>query len=68
MEVALGLGLAADVVVPCERYETTFTERGDRDRYRVLLARAATVTTLPFVEPSEDAFLMAGHYVVDRCG
>jgi hypothetical protein len=31
-----------------------------------LLARAATVNVLPFAEPSEDAYLAAGKYVVDR--
>ena len=51
-------------VVPCATYEATFAER-ERLVYRHLLAKAARVQVLPFSNPTEDAFLAAGHRVVE---
>lgn len=65
-EAALALGICVDVVVPCSRYEDTF-QGDDKAKYRELLARVTTAITLDFNEPSQEAFLAAGKYVVDRC-
>lgn len=64
--IALGYGFALEVIVPCARYESTFTETELRD-YRSLLRSAASVTTLGFGEPCESAFMAAGQAIVDRC-
>jgi len=66
-EAALSLGLPVDVVLPCSLYEDTFHGDDEKTKYRALLARSAKVVTLDFVEPSQDAFLAAGKYVVDHC-
>lgn len=54
------------VIVPCDAYESTFTEV-DRRRYADLLATATSVVRLPHDQPSEDAFLDAGQRVADEC-
>jgi hypothetical protein len=54
------------IIIPSEGYVTTFSERDDLDRFWNLLGRADTVETLNYPEPSEDAFLAAGHRVVDN--
>lgn len=66
VETALALGRPIDVILPCAGYETTFSDANSAMRYRDLLARAVTVHTLDFPRPSEEAFLAAGKYIVDR--
>jgi hypothetical protein len=53
-----------EVVVPSEDYETTFRSH-DLLIYRRLLERARSRRILPFDKPSEEAFMAAGHVVVD---
>lgn len=65
-EAAFVLGLAADIVLPCEHYAMSFAGPTEKARYRELLAKAASVETLAFVETCEEAFLAAGKYVVDH--
>lgn len=55
------------VVIPSDGYESTFSEAEELRSYLQLLAEATTVATLSFPEPSEAAFLAAGHAVVDEC-
>ncbi len=62
----LDAGASLTVIVPSRRYESTFTSAAARAGYEHLLARAASVYTLDFMEPSEEAFLDAGHRVVDE--
>lgn len=52
------------VIIPSEGYATTFDD-GDRARYTALLAAAEDTTTLPYATPGEQAYLAAGHSVVD---
>jgi hypothetical protein len=59
------LGIPYLVVIPCDRYEQTFTETQDLESYRSLLSTADEVIRLPFDEPSEVAFFEAGKKVVD---
>lgn len=56
-------GLPYSVVIPCERYEETFSG-AERDKYFYLLSKASSVVTLEFVKPSEQAFYEAGKEVV----
>lgn len=60
------LGGRLHVVIPCKGYEKTFDPLALKT-YRLLLGKAATVETLPFDEPSEQAFYAAGKAVVDAC-
>lgn len=62
----LALGGSIEVILPAELYETTFEEGEERSVYRALLSQATRVDTLPFVEPSEDAFMAAGEEIVRR--
>lgn len=54
-------------VVPSADYTTTFEEPATRATYEDLLARSHEVVRLDFTEPGEQAYLAAGHYVVDHC-
>lgn len=54
------------VVIPCDGYEGTFSCKENLDLYLQLIEQAHVVHQLNFPEPSEDAFLQAGRYVVDH--
>lgn len=62
----LAAGGHLHAVLPCQGYEEMLEET-DRARYRRLLEQAQAIETLPFEEPSEDAFYAAGRRVVERC-
>jgi hypothetical protein len=53
------------VIVPCDNYETTFSNESDLDRYVKFCNQAARIEKLPFPAPSEEAYLAAGKQVVD---
>jgi hypothetical protein len=53
------------VIIPCERYETTFSTAETRNSYSALLNQAHSIEKLPHTQPSETAFLDAGKRVVD---
>ena len=61
----LAAGHKLEAVIPCREYATTFDVAGLAD-YSELLGQAGTVVTLDFGQPSEDAFLAAGKYIVDN--
>ena len=63
----LAAGGVLDVIVPCQDYPGSMVSDEGRARFAELRAAARTVTTLPYAEPSEEAFLAAGHALVDRC-
>jgi hypothetical protein len=63
--VVLDRGGLLHVVIPCRRYEEAFASAGAAQAFSSLLARAADIETLPFPEPSEEAFCAAGCRVVD---
>ena len=52
-------------VIPCQGYETTFTDDAALQSFRRLLESAGSVETLAYDRPSEDAFLAAGNRVVE---
>jgi hypothetical protein len=60
----LAAGGELRVILPSEGYATTFGD-GDRARYAALLAAAMDTTTLRYAAPGEQAYLAAGHAVVD---
>ena len=64
-EAVLDAGGQLHIVIPSREYEATFSRPEHLARYRVLLGRAELVETLDYPEPNEDAFLHAGHCVVD---
>jgi hypothetical protein len=53
------------VLVPFPTYEETFAPGSDRERYRELLARAASVETLPARDTAEESYLAAGQRIAD---
>jgi hypothetical protein len=63
----LAAGGVLEVILPCEDYARSLATDGGRVRLAQLRRAAGTVTTLPYPEPSEQAFLAAGHAVVERC-
>lgn len=64
-EAILELGGEVEVVIPCDRYASTFNAEA-LTKFNRLLSRATAVTVLPFPEPSESAFLAGGLVVVER--
>jgi hypothetical protein len=58
-------GGSLHAIIPCRRYESTFSEPESLNQFKFLLARAQEIETLEYPEPCEEAFLDAGHRVVD---
>ena len=63
----LAAGGTLEVVLACEGYASTLIEDDSRKRFEHLRRAAAKVTTMPYPEPSDQAFLAAGQALVDRC-
>lgn len=63
----LAAGGQLHVVIPGQGYAQTFATVDARDTYAALLSLATKAVTLPYPEPSEDAFLAAGRHIVDGC-
>jgi len=59
------LNIPYRAVIPCQEYQKTFA-RKDLVKFRRLIAGAESRITLPFVEPSEEAFYQAGKRIVDE--
>ena len=64
-ENVLKSGGKLHVIVPCERYESTFEDRGSLKRFNEYLDNADKIETLAYTHPSEEAFLDAGKRVAD---
>lgn len=62
----LDLGGALEVVVPAEHYRDGL-EPEEQDGYDELIATAAHIERLAFVESTSEAHLAAGQTIVDRC-
>lgn len=63
----LAAGGQLHAVIPSEAYEDSFATDESVKSYRALLGLAAHSTTLHFPAPNEDAYLAAGHHIVDHC-
>lgn len=53
------------IIIPCQGYEAAFSNNSDLERFRRLLGKAESVETLNYPKPSEEAYLAAGHHIVD---
>jgi hypothetical protein len=60
-------GGTLEVVLPCAHYAASLAAGASRVRFEDLRRAAATVVTMPYQEPSDEAYLAAGHALVDRC-
>jgi hypothetical protein len=63
----LAAGGTLEAVLPCEGYAGSLIADESRTRFEDLRRAAGTVVTLPYPEPSDQAFLAAGQALVDRC-
>ncbi|SNY38907.1 nucleoside 2-deoxyribosyltransferase [Paractinoplanes atraurantiacus] len=63
----LQAGGTLEAVLPCEGYAASLITDDSRTRLAELCRAAAKVTTMPYPEPSEQAYLAAGQAMVDRC-
>lgn len=63
----LAAGGELHVVIPSEGYEDSFTSDGGRATYSRLIELAESRLVMPFLAPSEEAFLAAGHEVASSC-
>ena len=66
VKTALELGIPVEVIIPCSQYEDIYDSTEVREEYRYLLGRCQQVHKLPFQECSDDAYLAAGHWIVDH--
>jgi hypothetical protein len=66
-ELVLRKGAELHAVIPSQDYEKTFKSPEDGRRYSRLLERSASITTLPYPNPTEEAFLAGGIVVTERC-
>lgn len=66
VRVAFQQGIPVEAVLPCAEYETIFHSEEERHAYTHLLRMCRQVHLLPEKECSEDAFLAAGHWIVDQ--
>ena len=64
-ECALASGSQLMAIIPCRRYERSFSDWNDLDKYRELLAQAVDTAQLSYPEPSEEAYWAAGKRIVD---
>jgi len=63
----LKAGGTLEVVLPCEDYAGSLVEDDSRTRFECFRRHATTVVTLPYPNPSDQAYLAAGQAMVDRC-
>src|SRR6266699_507264 len=67
VKMALEMGIPVELVIPCSQYAEIFSTTEARDEYHRLLSLCQVVHRLPFDKCSEDAYLAAGHWIVDHC-
>lgn len=63
--IVLQMKGSLQVVLPSEKYETTFAQEGSKRQFELLLRSATRVETLPHNSPSEEAYLDAGRRIAD---
>src|SRR6266487_2581453 len=66
VKTALELDIPVEVVIPCAQYAEIFTSKEARNEYDSLLAQSRKVHQLPEQLCSDEAFLEAGHWIVDH--
>ncbi len=63
----LAAGGTLEVILPCQDYASSLVTDESRARFYEFRRAAATVITLPYPRPSEQAFLAGGQALVERC-
>src|SRR5947209_6282800 len=66
VKAALELSIPVEVVIPCAKYAEIFPTSEALDEYHHLLNCCQGVHSLPFDDCSDDAYLAAGHWIVDH--
>jgi hypothetical protein len=66
-QAVLSAGGRLHAVVPCARYETTFSRPEDLTAFNDLLQAAYRRTRLDYPTPTEEAFMAGGRAVADGC-
>ncbi len=66
VKIALEMGIPLELVIPCSHYAEIFSTTEARDEYHHLLNRCQDIHRLPFDDCSDDAYLTAGHWIVDH--
>ena len=66
VKTALEVGIPVEVVIPCAKYAEIFSTPEALDEYHRLLNSCQNVHSLPFEDCSDDAYLAAGHWIVDH--
>jgi hypothetical protein len=66
-KVLLAVGGRLHVIIPSADYVSTFSTEEARADYAELLEASASREELPYLSPTEEAFMAAGRTVADRC-
>lgn len=66
VHIALEEHIPVEVVIPCAEYEHTFASDTEKATYQRLLHASSALHLLPAQACSDDAFLAAGQWIVDR--
>jgi len=67
VETALELDIPVEAVIPCAEYEKIFASAEARSAFHHLLALCRKIHQLPAQACSDEAYLEAGHWIVDHC-
>jgi 8-oxo-dGTP pyrophosphatase MutT (NUDIX family) len=66
VQIAMELGIQVEIVVPCAEYASIFSSDAEKTLYQSILQNAHAVHQLPSQHCSNDAFLAAEHWMIDR--
>src|SRR5436309_13984851 len=66
VKIAFEMDIPVELVIPCSQYAEIFSTTEARDEYHRLLSRCQDVHRLPFDDCSDNAYLAAGHWIVDH--
>ena len=67
VKTALELDIPIEAVLPCAQYEEIFTSAEALSDYHSLLVRCRRIHQLPAHACSDEAYLEAGHWIVEHC-
>lgn len=67
IQTALEERIPFEAVIPCQQYADIFPTDEAREIYHYLLHQAQAIHSLPANACSDDAYLAAGEWLVDRC-
>lgn len=65
-EIIINLGFKLHVIIPSNKYESTFSDPKVLEKFNSLFDKAMIKEELDYSEPSEEAFLNAGYHVVNE--